>query len=88
MGGGAALNGHKEGHKRSQMMVLIHSCCWSVLPCLPRMVIKDTEPETVLPFAKPKQKSVEVGFFRMQDVKEKVAYQKGRRILKSVPLAL
>ena len=52
------------------------------------MVMKDIEPEIVLPFAEPKQRSVEVGFFRMQDVKEKVAYQKGRRILKSVPLAL
>lgn len=76
-----------KGHRRSQMMVLTQSFWWCVLPCRPRKVMKDTKPESVLS-PSPSQRSVEVGFSRLQDVKEKVAYQKGRRISKSIPLAL
>ena len=42
------MKGHKEDHKRSQMMVLTHSFWWCVLPCRPRMVMKDAQPEIVL----------------------------------------
>lgn len=46
--GGVAMKDHREGHKRSQMMVLTHSFWWCVLPCRSRAAMKDAEPETVL----------------------------------------
>ena len=49
--------------------------------------MKDAEPESVLS-PKPSKGVYKLDFCSMQDVKEKVACQKGRRISKSVPLAL